>query len=455
MKIRLPQKVQRIIHRIEEAGFEAYAVGGCVRDTFLGREPDDWDITTSAAPEQVKALFDKTIDTGIQHGTVTVMLGGEGFEVTTYRLDGEYEDARHPKEVIFTASLEEDLKRRDFTMNAMAYNDRKGLVDLFGGIADLERGLIRCVGDPEERFAEDALRMMRAIRFSAQLGYEIEGGTRQAICELRANLRRISAERIQAELTKLITSPHPEYLRIAYETGVLEVILPELDLAMKTGQNHPHHCAGVGEHTLMTMEKVFPEKELRLAAMLHDIGKPQCLTVGADGITHFSGHARVGAELAEEILRRLKYDNHTIEVVRRLVLYHDFGNGIEPNEKSVRKLMNRMGPELMPALLELKKADILAQNPSLQAGKLRQLDGWTHCYERILERNDCVTLRSLALTGKDLIDLGMKPGREMGETLNKLLELVLEKPEANTRETLQKWVLENKGNFGTEGNSGK
>ena len=233
-KILLPTDVEKIIATMEDAGYEAFAVGGCIRDSILGREPNDWDITTSATPEQVKALFRRTIDTGIQHGTVTVMMHHIGYEVTTYRIDGEYEDSRHPKEVTFTADLLEDLKRRDFTINAMAYNYGAGLVDAFGGLQDLEKGIIRCVGDPMERFSEDALRMMRAVRFSAQLGYAIDPATKDAIRLLAPTLQKVSAERIQVELTKLVTSPHPEYLEIAYETGITKQVLPEFDLCMQT-----------------------------------------------------------------------------------------------------------------------------------------------------------------------------------------------------------------------------
>lgn len=232
MKFEIPSKVETIIHTLEAAGFEAYAVGGCVRDALLGRTPNDWDITTSATPEQVKALFHRTVDTGIAHGTVTVLLDKDGFEVTTYRVDGEYEDGRHPKEVTFTASLEEDLKRRDFTINAMAYNPKKGLVDLFGGQEDLEKKVIRCVGDPLERFTEDALRIMRAVRFSAQLGFSLEENTRNGLAVLAPNLKHVSAERIQVELVKLLVSPHPDYLRIAYEAGVTReflLIFPETE----------------------------------------------------------------------------------------------------------------------------------------------------------------------------------------------------------------------------------
>ncbi len=439
----VPEKVQWILNHMTEAGYEAYAVGGCVRDTVLGRVPDDWDITTSATPLQVKALFPRTIDTGIQHGTVTVMLGKDGFEITTYRLDGEYEDGRHPREVTFTGSLEEDLKRRDFTINAMAYNGQTGLVDLFGGMKDMEDGVIRCVGDAKERFTEDALRMMRAVRFSAQLGFRIEEKTREAIGELAGNLRKISAERIQAELTKLVCSPHPENLRIAYETGILKEILPELQLAMETPQRHAHHSYDVGEHILRSMMQVPADKELRLAMMLHDIGKPCCLTVDENGITHFHGHAQISARMAREILGRLRYDNHTMDTVCRLVLYHDYGNGITPDGRIVRRTMNKVGEDLFPELFEVKRADILAQSETLRQEKLEKLQAWRQCYEEIMQNRECVSLASLALTGDDLIAMGMKPGKKLGETLNQLLELVLDSPELNTREALTKWIQEN------------
>ena len=256
LKILLPEKVNPIIKTIQAAGFEAYAVGGCVRDSILGRIPDDWDITTSAKPEDIKKLFKRTIDTGIEHGTVTVMLDKEGFEVTTYRIDGEYEDSRHPKEVTFTSNLREDLRRRDFTINAMAYNDEVGLVDIFGGILDIEQKIIRCVGNAKERFTEDALRMMRAVRFSAQLGYDIAPETKEAIKELAPTLKKISAERIQVELIKLVVSNNPDFLRIAYETGITAQVLWEFDLCMKTEQKNPHHMYSVGEHTLWAMKHI-------------------------------------------------------------------------------------------------------------------------------------------------------------------------------------------------------
>ena len=273
MILEIPKNAETILHILEKAGYEAYVVGGCVRDSILGRSPDDWDITTSAKPEQVKALFHRTVDTGLQHGTVTVLMEKEGYEVTTYRVDGEYEDGRHPKEVTFTASLKEDLKRRDFTINAMAYNPSSGLVDLFGGLEDIERKIIRCVGDPLERFTEDALRIMRAVRFSAQLGFAIEEETRKALKVLAPNLKHVSAERIQVELVKLLMSPHPDYLRVAYEAGITAEFLPEFDACMTTSQNTPHHCYTVGEHILHSLCHVRADKVLRITMLLHDIGK--------------------------------------------------------------------------------------------------------------------------------------------------------------------------------------
>ena len=323
LRIQIPEKANRIIAALTEAGFEAYVVGGCVRDAILGRTAADWDITTNARPEQVKALFPRTLDTGLQHGTVTVMQGREGFEVTTYRIDGEYLDGRHPEKVTFTPSLLEDLRRRDFTVNAMAYNEKEGLVDAFDGLGDLKRRQIRCVGNAEERFTEDALRILRAVRFSAQLDFTIEDQTRAALSRFAPRLSKVSAERIQTELVKLLTSPHPERFRVVWETGISAVILPEFDACMKTPQNHPHHSWSVGKHTLRALSASEPDKVLRLAVLLHDIGKPLTRITDEAGIDHFYGHGQKGAELAEQILRRLKFDNDTRRKVVKLVLVLD------------------------------------------------------------------------------------------------------------------------------------
>lgn len=439
--IQLPEKVKYIIDTIMEAGYEAYAVGGCIRDSILLREPSDWDITTSASPYQVKELFRRTLDTGIKHGTVTVMLDKEGFEVTTYRIDGEYEDGRHPKEVTFTRNLTEDLKRRDFTINAMAYNEKDGLVDIFGGLEDIRRRTVRCVGNPLERFSEDALRMMRAVRFSAQLGYRIEEETSNAIRVLASDLKKISAERIQTELVKLLTSPHPDYLRMAYETGITKVVLPEFDLCMITEQKNPHHCYTVGEHTLVAMQAVRADKVLRLAMLFHDMGKPLCVTTDEEGIDHFHGHPSVSEEIAGNVLHRLKFDNDTIYMVKKLVKYHD--QYIEPQPKNVRRAIRKMGEDVFPLLLEVKEADVQAQSDFLREKKEKNLKDVRDVYQRILEENQCVSLKTLAINGKDLIDqTGMKPGKELGEVLNELLDLVTEDPARNTREYLLKAAKE-------------
>lgn len=438
MNIRLPRHVTFILHTLEAAGFEGYAVGGCVRDALLGREPQDWDITTNARPLQVKELFHRTIDTGLQHGTVTVMLDHAGYEVTTYRIDGEYEDGRHPKEVSFTGSLREDLMRRDFTINAMAYNETDGLVDLFEGKEDLERGSIRCVGDPKERFSEDALRMMRAIRFSAQLGFVIDPQTLEAVCALSDTIKKVSAERIQTELLKTLTSAHPDAVRIFYETGLSAHFLPEMDAMMETNQNNPHHCYSVGEHTLHSLLHVEADKLLRLTMLLHDVAKPQCKTTDEAGIDHFYGHPAQGAQMARVILRRLKLDNDTIARVTQLIRWHDDNPPL--TERNVRRAVYRVGSAQYPAIFAVKRADILAQSDYKREEKLSYVNAYETLYTQILEKNQCLSIRDLAVNGADLLAAGVPQGRQIGEYLDQLLQLVLEHPELNTREYLLETV---------------
>lgn len=441
IQITLPEQVSFIINTLNQAGFEAYAVGGCVRDSIMGRVPDDWDITTSADPQQVKKLFRRTIDTGIQHGTVTVMLQKTGYEVTTYRIDGEYEDNRHPKEVIFTKSLEEDLKRRDFTVNAMAYHPGEGLVDLFDGIGDMEKKCIRCVGQAEERFSEDALRMMRGVRFSAQFGYRIEEQTREAIRKLRENLRNVSAERIRVELVKLLVSPHPDYLRIACDLGITKVILPEFDVCMETPQHNPHHCYSVGEHTLEGLKAVRADKVLRLAMLLHDIGKPLTKTTDENGKDHFKKHPKESARLAQDILRRLKFDNDTLKKVCRLVEFHDWSIDLEENVKisTVRRLIANIGEDAFPDMFEINRADLLSQSSYLRERKLAKQEMLESMYREIMEKQECLSLKDLAVGGKDLLAQGIKPGKELGEILQRMLADVFEDPAHNKKE----YLLEN------------
>ena len=443
MKIALPEKVTMIIENLRMHGYEAYAVGGCVRDSILAKKPEDWDITTSAKPEEIKRLFSRTVDTGIEHGTVTVLLGKESFEVTTYRIDGAYEDSRHPKEVVFTNKLEEDLKRRDFTINAMAYNDEVRLVDVFGGMKDLNRHLIRCVGEPKERFSEDALRILRAIRFSAQLAFPIEPVTAEAIRELAPTLANISAERIQAELVKLLMSNHPERLQDAYELGITKVILPEWDAMVGVEQNTPHHRYDVADHTLHAMKNVKKDKILRLTMLFHDMGKPSMKTTDEKGRDHFKGHALVSEEIARSVMRRLKFDNDTVKKVTRLVCYHDYR--IEATPQNVRRAMNRIGVELFPYYLAVRMADVKAQSPYRRREKIENIVAMRELYQEVLLKGECVTLRDLAVTGKDLMQIGMKPGRELGNMLNELLEWVIDDPACNKKEILCEYVKEKLG----------
>lgn len=430
----LPADVQNIISVLESNGHEAYAVGGCVRDCILGKVPHDWDITTSALPEQVKALFSRTFDTGIEHGTVTVLMNGEGYEVTTYRVDGKYEDGRHPKEVTFTASLEEDLKRRDFTINAMAYNNTRGLVDMFGGEADLQNGIIKAVGNPTERFTEDALRMLRALRFSAQLGFEIEPATYAAIKELAPTLKKISAERIQVELVKLVTSEHPERIKDVYETGLTRIFFPEFDAMMECDQINKHHMYSVGEHTIVSMGLVPADKVLRLSMLLHDVAKPVCKTVDENGQNHFKMHPVKGADMAKAILRRLKFDNETTDAVCNLVKNHD--DRPEINPRNIRRLIIRVGKENFENLLAVKRADCLAQSMYHRQEKLDYIDAMEQEYRAILAADDCLSIKDLQINGKDLIDMGVPQGQKIGEILKAIFDEVVDDPSLNQRDYL-------------------
>ncbi|MBS7329712.1 MAG: HD domain-containing protein [Lachnospiraceae bacterium] len=434
MKISLPKDVEYIINTLQRAGYEAYAVGGCVRDTILNREPDDWDITTSAKPMEIKKLFPVTIDTGIQHGTVTVLRNHVGYEVTTYRIDGEYADNRHPKEVIFTASLKEDLLRRDFTINAMAYNHEDGIIDEYGGLNDISDGIIRCVGNPYDRFSEDALRIMRAVRFSAQLGYRIEEETSKAIVKLAPNLSTISAERINTELTKLLLSPNPDYLRDACRLGITRVVLPEFDKCMECEQVNPHHCYSVGEHTLHSLRFVPNDRVLRYTMLFHDFGKPDTRSVGEDGRMHFYGHPLVSERMASDIMHRLKFDNDTLHAVKLLCRNHDLE--IIEDKKHVRRAMNKLGSDNFSKLLMVKRADCMAQSDYKREEKLASLDKLESIYNEIVSAKECVCMKDLAVCGRDLIDLGVKPGPAMGVILGKLLSKVIDEPSLNDREVL-------------------
>ena len=443
MQITYPANVKKIIDRLQSEGFEAYAVGGCVRDSVLGRVPNDWDITTSAKPHEVKALFRRTVDVGIKHGTVKVMTGNDGVEITTYRIDGEYEDSRHPKEVTFTTDLAEDLRRRDFTINAMAYSEKTGLVDLFGGIKDLESGSIRAVGDARERFGEDALRMLRALRFSATFGFSIEEETKNAIKELAPTLSGISEERIREETEKLICSDNPDRLRLAYELGVTKVFFPEWDAMMECEQKTPHHFTDVGDHTIVTLQYIVEHyreispsdnRILRIAALLHDIAKPVKKTTGDDGVDHFKGHPEEGEKMAVAVLKRLKYDNETTARVRKLVRYHDERPKLDL--PSVRRFMVSVDVSNMDNLMKLKYADLYAHTDYMWDDKIYQVRTLEEMYHRITGDKDCLSIKDMAVNGNDLMALGIPAGPEIGRTLNRLFETVLDDPASNDREKL-------------------
>lgn len=409
VRIALPKDVKHIIDVLMENGYEAYAVGGCVRDSILGRVPGDWDITTSALPMQVKGLFRRTVDTGIQHGTVTVMLGRNGYEVTTYRIDGKYEDSRHPESVEFTPKLEEDLKRRDFTINAMAYNDEHGVVDIFDGVGDLQRKIIRCVGNAHDRFDEDALRILRAVRFSAQLGFGIEENTARAAKELAVNLKRISSERIHTEFNKMLKSPHPDYFSVADAIGIMEIVLPEYHVMSAEDK------AFVGA-LAKECACLLPE---RYAAMLFMSG----------------GYSEEDpADTAKRVLKRLKLDNDTINTASMLLRFGMLE--ITDDESRIRHIIYETGDKNILRILDFRAAyEKCIGNDIADVRRMYDI-----C-NMIFERGDCVSLKNLAITGRELIAMGVPAGRQMGEILNSLLMLVLDNPQLNDREQLSKEAL--------------
>lgn len=434
MRFEIPDNVSYIIKTLNRAGYEAYAVGGCVRDMILGRIPQDWDITTSALPEAVKRLFRRTVDTGIKHGTVTVLTRGRQYEVTTFRVDGNYKDGRHPENVTFTRCLSEDLLRRDFTVNAMAYHPDEGIVDLHGGMDDIRNRIIRAVGDPDARFDEDALRIMRAVRFAAQLDFDIEPETLAAISRHAPRLDMISCERIQAELTKLLISPHPEKILILYDCGITARILPVFDAMMKLEQHNPFHSYSVGIHTVKMLENIEADPILRWTALLHDSGKTLTHTRDEGGCDHFYGHGQASAQLADEVLHRLRFDNNTIAKVTTLIRYHDYRFSM--TKKNLRKVISMVSPELFPLLMDVMRADNLAKSPLAVSKLIPALDDLQKLYEEILEEGDCLTLKDLAVNGGDLISAGMKPGPKMGSVLKDMFETVLEDPGKNEKELL-------------------
>lgn len=435
MTMDMPKNVDTAINLLQSAGFEAYAVGGCVRDSLLGKTPNDWDITTSAKPEDMKSVFADfhCIDTGIKHGTVTVVVDGEPLEITTFRLDGEYEDNRHPKSVTFTSNIGADLGRRDFTVNAMAYSKMTGTVDLFGGQNDLKNKIIRCVGDPDRRFNEDALRILRALRFASALDFEIEEKTAQSLLKNRALLGNISEERIAKELLKLVCGKGAKRILTDFAPVLFE-ILPELQPMYKNSHDNPHHCYDIYEHTLIAVESINPEPTLRFAMLLHDCGKPAVKKFDENGVAHFYGHQRISAEISAQILARLKVSNKFRDEILFLVSNHDRWELYENTEKMPRYL-SKFGLDGVLNLLKVMRADVLAQSPEYRY-RLDQIADAEETAKNLAAQKPCLSLSELQINGRTLMDIGIPQGRKLGAVLAQLLDEVIDGVTKNTQEAL-------------------
>lgn len=436
-KINVPSIVNSIIETLYIKGYEAFIVGGCVRDSLLKTEPNDWDMCSSAKPNEIIEVFKedyKIIETGLKHGTVTLIdKDNNPYEITTYRIDGEYENNRKPKEVEFTSSLKEDLSRRDFTINAMAYNNKVGLVDYFNGIGDLENKIIRCVGNAEERFKEDALRIMRAYRFMAKLHrFKIDNDIIISSKNLAYLLENISVERIREEFNKILVN-NVEVIGLLKSQGILDYIIPEAKVMYNCGQINPYHIMDVWEHTMEAMRNSNNKLAIRLAVLLHDIGKPTCKTTDEEGIDHFYGHPKVSKDISKNILKRLKYDNKTIDKVLSLIEFHDCRLN---SPKNTKKILNKIGIEDFKDLLEVRYADVKGKNPIYINQGLENLENTKKEFQSIIDNEECFKVSDLKINGKDLIVLGVKPGKDIGIILDALLNMVIENSSLNTREKL-------------------
>lgn len=438
--INIPKDVKKILYMLENCGYEAYLVGGSVRDKIMGKPMGDIDIATSAYPEQVKLVFKdfKVFETGIKHGTVTVLVDGTIAEITTYRTENGYSDGRHPDSVLFTHSLKEDCARRDFTMNAVALGRDGSMIDYYGGTADIQSGIIRCVGEPHSRFREDALRILRAVRFASVLGFDIEKNTKQAVFDCKDLLKNISAERVYTELVKLLCGKNVKRVLLDY-TEILAVFMPEIEALKGFEQNNHHHIYDVLEHTAVAVENTPPHRCLRMAALLHDFGKPHVYTEDESGTGHFYGHGEVSFEIAKNILRRLKVPNEDFEIITRLVRYHD--TAIEHTEKAVRRALNKHGENGLKMLIELKRADNRGQNIK-DFDRSEEYDRLRRLVKSVLEQQQCFSLKQLAVNGEDLKDAGIEPSVKMGKILDKLLEAVINGEAENKKAALLKMAAQ-------------
>lgn len=435
MEIRLPSDVKLIIEKLRHNGYSGYVVGGCVRDSLRGLTPHDWDLTTSAPPEEIERIFAEyqTVSVGKKYGTVAVIVEGELYEITTYRIDGEYTDSRHPDEVQFSDRLSDDLARRDFTVNAMAYNDEDGLVDLYGGQQDLTNGVIRCVGDPTLRFSEDALRILRALRFAATLGFTIEPATSDAILRQRKLLSDIAGERIREELLKLLCGENTDFVLRRYRT-VIAVFIPELKGTFDFEQNSKHHNRDVYRHTVAAVRNIEPLPLLRVTMLFHDIGKPLAQTTDKFGVSHYKNHPKIGAAMTREILRRLCMSSAFIDEVCTLIRWHD--ERFQPDTVMLKGYLKRLGVEVMQALMLIQHADILAQSKYMREEKLTTLAAVGDELNRIIASGECYSLRQLAVNGSDLLHIGVRSGVQIGKTLDLLLDKVIAGELPNEKEAL-------------------
>ena len=429
----IPQHALTVVERLERYGYEAYVVGGCVRDSLMGRCPKDWDVCTNALPEEVLRVFKRfhVIKTGLQHGTVTVMVDKQPVEVTTFRIDGNYTDNRHPDSVNFVSRVEEDLARRDFTINAMAYNPARGLVDAFGGQEDLQARIIRCVGEPDARFNEDGLRILRALRFAARYDFGIETETAFSMHRNRHLLENVSVERIFSELKGILIGEGVLGMMQAFP-DIFSVIIPELAPAVGFDQHNPHHCYDVWTHTAHAVQAAPADEVLRLALLLHDIAKPATFTMGEDGKGHFYGHGEKGAEMARDIMLHLKSDTATLQTVVTLVREHD--SMLPTTAPGMRRLIGRMGVETIRQLMEVKQADMAAQSTHERPQKQATLREARLLLEDVLDEAPAFTVSDLKVNGRDLMELGVRPGPAMGDILKTLLTEVQDELLPHTRE---------------------
>ncbi|MCH5298216.1 MAG: HD domain-containing protein [Ruminococcus sp.] len=441
MKFNIPKNVRYIIDKLEKNGYEAFVVGGCVRDSMLGIEPKDWDITTSAKPEEIKNCFDgyQLISIGEQHGTVGVIINNENYEITTYRIDGDYSDNRHPEEVTFTDNIELDLSRRDFTVNAMAYNDKRGLVDPFNGATDVKYKALRCVGDADTRFSEDALRILRALRFASVYNFSIENKTSASILKNRAGLSKIAFERISTEFTKFLCGDNVNFLLRRYK-DVIAVFLPEIVATFGCEQNTPHHNRTVWKHTTAAVAAIEPDPLLRTVMLLHDIGKPLARRTDSKGRDHFKGHNHFSAVLAKNLLERLKLPTKFIDDAITLIEYHDVR--FTDNKKQIKHVLNSIGENSFRNLIKIQYADIAAQTRYKREIKLYNMKLCEKSFEEIVQNNECYSLKDLNINGSDLIHLGITDGKKIGHILQLLLDSVIEEEIANESVILRKRALE-------------